>query len=128
MFPAGNYSLPLIWDSCSQLQVFIKFTVTDRASDSPQVTIQCLGAAVVVAASSVPEWEEGYTGGNVGGLLEAMLHPVGGFGKFLTILLSLSVAGNITATFYSISLNLQIFIPALVIVPRYVFSIVATAM
>ncbi|KJA26966.1 hypothetical protein HYPSUDRAFT_198737 [Hypholoma sublateritium FD-334 SS-4] len=93
----------------------------------PLITIQCLGAAVAVAVSDVPDWETGYAGGNVGGLLEAMLHPVGGFGKFLTVLLSLSVAANIAATFYSISINMQILIPSLVVVPRYVFSIVATA-
>lgn len=81
-----------------------------------------------MAVPSVPDWEIGYAGGNVGGLLEAMLHPVGGFGKFLTVLLSLSVAANIAATFYSISINLQVLIPALLHVPRYVFSIVATAM
>jgi len=83
---------------------------------------------VANVTSLIPEWEIGYTGGNVGGLLEAMLHPVGKFGKFLTVLLSLSMAGNISATFYSISLNIQIVIPALVIVPRYIFSLVATAM
>ncbi|KNZ73582.1 Purine-cytosine permease FCY2 [Termitomyces sp. J132] len=94
---------------------------------SPVVTLQCLGAAVVVAVPSVPHWEAGYAGGNVGGLLEAMLHPVKGFGKFLTVLLSLSVAGNLAATFYSFSLNIQVFVPPLVIVPRYVFSILATA-
>ncbi|KAF5383051.1 hypothetical protein D9615_004948 [Tricholomella constricta] len=93
----------------------------------PLVTLQCLGAAVAVVASSVPAWDAGYAGGNVGGLLEAMLHPVKGFGKFLTVLLSLSVAGNIAATFYSITLNIQVFIPPLVVVPRYVFSLVATA-
>ncbi|KAF9459715.1 NCS cytosine-purine permease [Collybia nuda] len=93
----------------------------------PIVTLQCLGAAVAVAASSVPAWEKGYVGGNVGGLLEAMLQPTKGFGKFLTVLLSLSVAGNLTATFYSISLNVQILIPPLVVVPRYVFSLIATA-
>ncbi|EDR02133.1 cytosine-purine permease [Laccaria bicolor S238N-H82] len=91
------------------------------------VTLQCLGAAVVIASPSIPAWEQGYAGGNIGGLLEAMVRPTGGFGKFLAVLLSLSVAGNIAATFYSISLNIQIFIPPLVVVPRYVFSLVATA-
>ncbi|KAG6877210.1 hypothetical protein C0993_009402, partial [Termitomyces sp. T159_Od127] len=93
----------------------------------PIVTLQCLGAAVAVVAPSVPQWDAGYAGGNVGGLLEAMLQPVKGFGKFLTVLLSLSVAGNLAATFYSFSLNIQVFVPPLVIVPRYVFSILATA-
>ncbi|KAF8991748.1 cytosine-purine permease [Cyathus striatus] len=93
----------------------------------PIVLIQSMGAAVAAAAPAVPVWNEGYAGGNVGGLLEAMLRPVGGFGKFLTVLLSLSVVSNIAATFYSISLNLQICIPPFVAVPRYIFSIVATA-
>ncbi|KAG5642599.1 hypothetical protein DXG03_002497 [Asterophora parasitica] len=93
----------------------------------PLATLQCLGGAVGAVAMNVPAWDAGYAGGNVGGLLEAMLQPVGGFGKFLTVLLSLSVAGNIAATFYSITLNIQVVIPPLVIVPRYVFSIFATA-
>jgi purine-cytosine permease-like protein len=93
-----------------------------------QVSLQCLGAAVTVAIPSVSAWEQGYAGGNVGGLLEAILHPLGKFGKFLTVLLSLSVAGNNVATFYSMSINLLVFMPILAAVPRYVFSFVATAM
>jgi len=93
-----------------------------------QVTLQCLGAAFAVAAPSVPAWNDGYAGGNIGGLLEAVLQPTKGFGKFLTVLLSLSVSGNIAPTLYSASFNIQILIPPLVIVPRYIFSIVATAM
>ena len=95
---------------------------------NPQVVLQCFGAAAAIAASSVPVWEHGYTNGSVGGLLEAMLRPLGNFGKCLTALLSLSVAGNNVATFYSISINIQAFIPILVAVPRYIFSLVATAM
>ncbi|KAK0192388.1 permease for cytosine/purines, uracil, thiamine, allantoin-domain-containing protein [Armillaria mellea] len=79
----------------------------------PIVTLQCLGAAVAASVSLVPAWDKGYAGGNVGGLLEAMLQPVGNFGKFLTVLLSLSVAGNIAPTLYSMCLNIQVFIPVL---------------
>lgn len=94
----------------------------------PIVLLQCLGAAAVLAAPNVPSWNEGYgVEGNVGGLLEAMLSPVGNFGKFLTVLLSLSVTGNIACTLYSICFNFQVMIPALSKVPRYVFSIVGTA-
>ncbi|KAK7437505.1 hypothetical protein VKT23_018577 [Stygiomarasmius scandens] len=96
----------------------------------PITSLQCLGAAVASSAPSVPAWEAGWNLGdqsNVGGLLEAMLSPVGNFGKFLTVLLSLSVTGNIAATFYSISFNIQLFIPTLVVVPRYVFSLVSLA-
>ncbi|KAI0684962.1 NCS cytosine-purine permease [Cytidiella melzeri] len=93
----------------------------------PLITIQCLGAAVVIASPTVPSWSAGYDNGNVGGLLEAMLSPAGGFGKFLTVLLALSVTGNVAPTLYSFGLNFQLFMPFLVPVPRYVFSIVATA-
>lgn len=93
----------------------------------PIVLLQCLGAAAVLAAPNVPSWSEGYgVEGNVGGLLEAMLSPVGNFGKFLTVLLSLSVTGNIACTLYSICFNFQVMIPAMSKVPRYIFSIVGT--
>ena len=44
------------------------------------------------------------------------------------VLVSLPVAGNNVITFYAISINLQAFIPISVsIIPRYMFSVVATA-
>ncbi|TFK28476.1 NCS cytosine-purine permease [Coprinopsis marcescibilis] len=92
----------------------------------PIITLQCLGAAVVIAVPNVPEWQTGYEGGDVGGLFEAMLRPTGNSGKFLTVLLSLSVVGNMAATSYSASISLQVFIPWLVSIPRYVHSIIAT--
>ena len=113
------------YPSC--VSAFSLFFLTSKFSTF-QVSLQCLGAAVAVVVSSVPVWEQGYAGGNVGGLFEAILRPLGNFGKFLTVLLSLSVAGNNVAILYSASLNLQMFMPILVKVPRYIFSIVATAL
>ena len=57
-----------------------------------------------------------------------MLSPVGNFGKFLTVMLSLSVSANIACTLYSMCFNFQVLIPRLASVPRYVFSVVGTAM
>ena len=57
-----------------------------------------------------------------------MLSPVGNFGKFLTVMLSLSVTANIACTLYSICFNFQVLIPKFAAVPRYVFSVVGTAM
>ncbi|TFK47512.1 NCS cytosine-purine permease [Heliocybe sulcata] len=93
----------------------------------PIVTIQCFGAAVANVAALIPAWEAGYADGNVGGLLQAMLEPTGGFGKFLTVLLSLSVTANMAMTMYSFCLNVQVFVPFLVVLPRYIFSLLATA-
>ncbi|KAI9510190.1 NCS cytosine-purine permease [Russula earlei] len=72
--------------------------------------------------------EEGYTDGNVGGLLNAMLSPLGGFGKFLVVLLCLSVTATVSPTTYSMCMAIQTLIPPMVGVPRYVFSVAATAL
>ncbi|KAI0289622.1 cytosine-purine permease [Russula brevipes] len=93
----------------------------------PIITLQCLGAAAAISASSVPAWEAGYAGGNVGGLISAMLHPSGKVGKVLMALLSLSVTANNAPTIYSMCMGFQTLIPPLVAVPRYVFSVVTTA-
>lgn len=90
--------------------------------------MQCIGAAFAVAASSVPEWNEGYAGGNIGGLLNAVLSPAGNFGKFLTVLLSLSVASDLISLLYSASIGFQVLIPPLTRVPRYLLSVVAMGM
>ncbi|KZT63359.1 hypothetical protein DAEQUDRAFT_733926 [Daedalea quercina L-15889] len=95
--------------------------------NTPVITLQCLGAAFAIAASTVPAWSDGYTNGNVGGLLAAVLSPVGNFGKFLTVMLALSATGNIAITLYSFCMSFQVFIPQAVLVPRYFFSVLATA-
>src|SRR4051812_36053956 len=86
-----------------------------------------LGAAIGGATANVPSWSEGYDANSAGGVLAAMLTPAGGFGKFLVVVLSFSILGNISATMYSITLNFQILMPWLMRVPRFVFSIVVTA-
>ncbi|KAI1371590.1 permease for cytosine/purines, uracil, thiamine, allantoin-domain-containing protein [Hypoxylon crocopeplum] len=93
----------------------------------PAVLLMVLGAAIAGAVTSNPEWEAGYEATQVGGVLAAMLSRAGGFGKFVVVILSLTLLGNIAATMYSITLNFQILIPQLVVVPRYMFSVVVTA-
>jgi purine-cytosine permease-like protein len=56
-----------------------------------------------------------------------MLSPVGGFKKVLMVVLSLSVTGNNAPTIYSMCMAFQTLIPPLSAVPRYVFSVLATA-
>ncbi|KAF7325865.1 NCS cytosine-purine permease [Mycena kentingensis (nom. inval.)] len=93
----------------------------------PTVSLQSYGALIGACLTNVPAWEAAHESGDVGGILAAMLEPAKGFGKFLTVLLALSVVANVAATFYSISLNIQMVMPVLVVVPRYVFSILITA-
>lgn len=92
----------------------------------PTVPLMVLGAAIGGATPNIPSWSEGYELYSVGGVLQAMLLPAGGFGRFVAVLLSLSVVGNLAAAMYSISLNFQLLVPFFVRVPRFVFSIVYT--
>ncbi|KAI6366344.1 hypothetical protein MCOR25_005159 [Pyricularia grisea] len=102
---------------------------------TPPVLLMILGAAIAGAVPSNPTWEAGYDRNLVGGVLDAMLTPAGGFGKFLVVVLSFSLLGNLSATSYSVSLNLQqLFAPLtrgseiLKRVPRYAYTILLTAL
>ncbi|KAK3315635.1 permease for cytosine/purines, uracil, thiamine, allantoin-domain-containing protein [Apodospora peruviana] len=92
----------------------------------PTILLMVLGAAIGGATPSVPAWEEGYNAYLVGGVMDAMLSPAGGFGKFITVVLSFTLLGNIAATSYSVTLNFQILAPVFKKVPRYAFSILTT--
>ena len=71
--------------------LFITFSITFL-----QVPVHMIGAAFTAAALSVPSYSEGIGNGNdVGGLVAAVLEPVGGFGKFLLVLMALTVPSAI---------------------------------
>ncbi|KAI1120734.1 permease for cytosine/purines, uracil, thiamine, allantoin-domain-containing protein [Nemania abortiva] len=109
------------------VSTFRIFAYTYAGLFVPTVPLMVLGAAIGGATANNPTWVEGYTKYMVGGVLDAMLRPAGGFGKFVAVLLSLSVIGNLSGSMYSISLNFQLLAPFFVRVPRFVFSIVYTA-
>ncbi|KAI1318466.1 permease for cytosine/purines, uracil, thiamine, allantoin-domain-containing protein [Xylariaceae sp. FL0255] len=93
----------------------------------PSVPLMILGAAIGGAIPNIDAWNEGYHLYSVGGVLEAMLKPAGGFGKLVAVLLALSLLGNLTVTIYPITLNFQILLPFFARIPRMVFAIVYTA-
>jgi purine-cytosine permease-like protein len=63
----------------------------------------------------------------VGGVVYEMLTPAGGFGKFIVVLLALSVVGNIAISMYSVALNLQMLLPFFARVPRFFFTVAVFA-
>ncbi|KYK62134.1 purine-cytosine permease FCY22 [Drechmeria coniospora] len=93
----------------------------------PTVVLMILGAAIGGALPLHADWTLQFHENLVGGVLSAMLANVHGFGKFLVVVLCLTLLGNTCGTFYAITLNLQTLAPGLSRVPRYVFSIVTTA-
>jgi NCS1 nucleoside transporter family len=93
----------------------------------PTILLMTLGAAMGGATPNLAEWQAGYDVNAASGVLSAMLRPAGGFGRFITVILAFSMLGNLSATMYSITLNLQMLIPWTFRVPRVLFSIVITA-
>lgn len=64
---------------------FFRGRAVKRADLSMMFTkalVQITGAAFGASMSTVPEWQAGYDAFYVGGLLDAVVSPAGGFGKF----------------------------------------------
>ncbi|KAI5460344.1 permease for cytosine/purines, uracil, thiamine, allantoin-domain-containing protein [Mariannaea sp. PMI_226] len=93
---------------------------------APTVPLMVLGAAMAGVLPNVDAWNEAYNNAGTGGVLAAMLSSAGGFGKFILVILSLTLLGNSGGSMYAITLNFQTLIPGLHKVPRYVFAIVVT--
>lgn len=83
----------------------------------PTIPLMVLGAAIGGA----------FPAAAVGDVLVTMLSSAGGFGSFVVVVLALTMLGNLAGTMYSITLNFQTLVPWLARVPRYVFSLVVTA-
>ncbi|TFK91640.1 purine-cytosine permease [Polyporus arcularius HHB13444] len=87
-----------------------------------------LGAAFAAAAPAVPSWEAGFDNGNsVGGLVEAVLSPAGGFGKFLTVLIALFIPSACAPTMYTFASSFMTIHAWFARVPRYVYTVVSEA-
>jgi purine-cytosine permease-like protein len=86
-----------------------------------------LGAAIGATVLVTPEWSAAYELNSIGGVMGAMLRPAGGFGKFVTVILALSVISNTAPSVYSLSLNFQILLPGLHKIPRIFHILISTA-
>ncbi len=87
-----------------------------------------LGAAISAAAVSVPSWQAGLgDGDDVGGLVAAVLAPTGRFGKFLLVMLSLTVPSACAPTMYTACTSFMTIHRAFARLPRFVVAVVSTA-
>ncbi|KAL2810747.1 permease for cytosine/purines, uracil, thiamine, allantoin-domain-containing protein [Aspergillus granulosus] len=112
--------------SVSSLRIFL---YTYAGLFLPTAPLMVLGAAIGGAAPGNPTWSTGYKNWSAGGVLEAMLQPLGGFGKFVAVLLSFSLLGNLAAAMYSISINFSLLVPWGFIsrIPRFLYVVVYAA-
>ncbi|THH07037.1 hypothetical protein EW145_g3664 [Phellinidium pouzarii] len=114
----------------ASITAIVSFASTLASTDvswCTMVLMHLIGAAFACAAPSVPVWSAGYEdGNNVGGLLEAVLSSAGGFGKFLTVLVALSIPSACAPTMYSFGMSFMNVAPFFAKVPRNVYAIVST--
>jgi len=86
--------------------------------------IEWLGAACMAATTANDEWATAYKTGSVGGLIGAVLAPVGGFGKFCLVLLAFSIVANNIPNNYSLGLSAQVIGNWALKIPRFVWTFV----
>ncbi|KAI9924974.1 hypothetical protein ASPWEDRAFT_45096 [Aspergillus wentii DTO 134E9] len=90
----------------------------------PLIFTQFLGIAIMTATSidgGDNKYQQGYAASGNGGLLGAVLEPLGGFGKFCLVILALSIIANNCPNIYSVALTLQVLSRYSQRVPRFIW-------
>jgi NCS1 nucleoside transporter family len=90
----------------------------------PCVLLETLGVAFTTTLGSVSAWNKAFTDGSVGGLLAAVVSPLGGFGSFILVLLALSVVANNIPNDYSLGLSVQVLGKAFQHIKRYIWTLI----
>jgi len=98
----------------------------------PLLFTEILGLAVATAANRSEtdpnSYQIAYNEAGIGGLIGAVLFPpLGNFGRFCVIILALSIIANNCPNLYSVSLTAQITGRWAMKIPRFIWTIVATA-
>ncbi|KAI8626637.1 purine-cytosine permease [Xylariaceae sp. FL1651] len=94
----------------------------------PLVFTELLGAAIATPIPTNPAYSDAYSVSGVGGLLaQVLVPPFGRFGQFCVVILALSIIANNCPNIYSVSLSLQVLARAAERVPRFLWTLVGTA-
>ncbi|KAJ5765050.1 hypothetical protein N7520_004609 [Penicillium odoratum] len=94
----------------------------------PLLFTEFLGIAVISPAmlNDTNKYYIGYNTSGNGGLIAAVLDPLGGFGKFCLVILALSIVANNCPNIYSVSLTLQVLGRWTQRVPRFIWTFLAS--
>lgn len=95
----------------------------------PLLLTEFLGIAVMSASAingQDNKYFDGYQTSGNGGLIGAVLDPLGGFGKFCLVILALSIIANNCPNIYSVSLTLQVLHERTQRVPRFIWTFLAS--
>ncbi len=86
------------------------------------------GAAIGACVPNIPDWQAGYDRAQIGGILGAILSRLGGFGKFIMVILSFSTLATASRDLYTVSVDWHALIPGARKVPRVVFVIITAGL
>ncbi|KAH7913882.1 permease for cytosine/purines, uracil, thiamine, allantoin-domain-containing protein [Hygrophoropsis aurantiaca] len=89
----------------------------------PICFVEILGAALMTIQN--PAYTSAFTNGSTGGLIAQVLSPWGGFGKFILVLLALSVIANNIPNTYSTGLSIQALGRPFALIPRFFWTLLA---
>ena len=94
----------------------------------PFCLLMILGAAIGGAVFSIPAWTAAYKLHGIGGVIGTILVTrLGDFGRFILVILGVSVLATCARDVYTISFNLPALAPILKKVPRVILAVLATA-
>ncbi|KAL4889389.1 cytosine-purine permease [Aspergillus ambiguus] len=95
----------------------------------PLLFCQMLGIAIMTATElngGDNKYADGYSTSGNGGLLWAVLEPLGGFGKFCLVILALSIIANNCPNIYSVALTVQVLGRYSQRVPRFIWTLLGS--
>ncbi|KAH8553659.1 NCS1 family nucleobase:cation symporter-1 [Umbelopsis sp. PMI_123] len=102
----------------------VVFILAFLGSYIPSVLLQTLGVGLTTGFPSNPSWADAFDSNSTGGLIGEVLSPLGGFGKFLLVLLALGIIACNVPNGYSVALSFQTISTTLVKIPQWAWTIV----
>ncbi|GAA5999454.1 hypothetical protein JCM5350_005598 [Sporobolomyces pararoseus] len=103
------------------------FSSTYVGLNIPMIFLECLGALAMSTFEAKPSWAQAKKDHGLGGLLGApLIGPMGGFGRFLLVVLAMSIVANNIPNVYSFALTFQAFGKYFQLIPRFFLCIVCT--
>lgn len=99
------------------------FTVTFLGIAVPSTFVAIIGTVCGAIAYGFDPWSQVYTASGVGGLIAESFKPWGNFGKFVVVLLYISLICNNIMNTYSAAFDFQLIDQKLAVIPRWVYAI-----
>ncbi|BFZ64788.1 Purine-cytosine permease fcy21 [Saitoella coloradoensis] len=88
----------------------------------PLCFVQFIGAAAITMIDT-PAYGDAYTTNSIGGLVGAILAPLGGFGSFCLVVMALSIIANNCPNQYSFGLSVQTWGGWFQRIPRFIWNV-----